>query len=191
MICFSRSPIGNKSKEPNDEDEVNREVTVDDAKDRTFHGRQSQQCGVGGNEMQITQRNLRIREDVPNYFTSLDLNSAFYDSESRSMRFNSFPAHVNPDSLPYAGDNAMRVSGDTIKYSRSRSRRGTCKGEARRASILVVTPRGWRRCTSSSLRRRRPRKSRAKRRLKTNTATTPPYRLGISTNISFLDEARS
>lgn len=40
----------------------------------------------------ITVRNLRIREDTAKYLRNLDLNSAYYDPKTRSMRSN-----------PYAG----------------------------------------------------------------------------------------
>ena len=36
--------------------------------------------------MKTTQRNLRIREDTPKYLRNLDLNSAYYDPQARSMR---------------------------------------------------------------------------------------------------------
>ena len=41
-------------------------------------------------KQRITVRNLRIREDTAKYLYNLDLNSAFYDPKSRSMRENPF-----------------------------------------------------------------------------------------------------
>ena len=59
--------------------------------------------------MKTTVRNLRIREDTPKYLRNLDLNSAFYDPKSRSMRMNPLP-NENPEDLAFAGDNFVRYS---------------------------------------------------------------------------------
>lgn len=63
--------------------------------------------------MKVTVRNLRLREDTPKYLRNLDLNSAFYDPKTRSMRMNPLPDE-NPDDLVYAGDNFVRHSGDAL-----------------------------------------------------------------------------
>lgn len=42
--------------------------------------------GVGGAQMKITVRNLRLREDTPKYLRNLALDSAHYDPKARSMR---------------------------------------------------------------------------------------------------------
>ena len=41
-------------------------------------------------KQRITVRNLRIREDTAKYLFNLDVNSAFYDPKTRSMRENPF-----------------------------------------------------------------------------------------------------
>ncbi|CAK9293260.1 unnamed protein product [Gordionus sp. m RMFG-2023] len=65
-------------------------------------------------KQRITVRNLRIREDTAKYLYNLDLNSAFYDPKTRSMRANPFAdAKSNPNELKYAGDNFIRYTGDT------------------------------------------------------------------------------
>jgi pre-mRNA-processing factor SLU7 len=66
--------------------------------------------------MKTTVRNLRIREDTPKYLRNLDLNSAFYDPKTRSMRMNPFPDE-NPEDLVYAGDNFVRHTGDAAKLA--------------------------------------------------------------------------
>ena len=43
--------------------------------------------------MKVTARNLRIRENMAKYLRNLDLNSAYYDPKSRSMRDNPYPEH--------------------------------------------------------------------------------------------------
>jgi len=63
-----------------------------------------------------TIRNLRIREDTAKYLRNLSLNSAYYDPKTRSMRENPNP-NSNPHELLYAGDNFVRVSGDTRKFN--------------------------------------------------------------------------
>jgi pre-mRNA-processing factor SLU7 len=68
---------------------------------------------VGGAQMKVTARNLRIREDTAKYLRNLDPNSAYYDPKSRSMRDNPHPETAAADSQ-YAGDNFARVSGDAV-----------------------------------------------------------------------------
>ena len=78
-----------------------------------FQTRIARQGGVGGNQMAVTARNLRIREDTAKYLRNLDPNSAYYDPKSRSMRDNPNP-EVNPDDLQFAGDNFVRYTGDAV-----------------------------------------------------------------------------
>lgn len=64
-----------------------------------------------------TVRNLRIREDTAKYLRNLDLDSAYYDPKTRSMRDNPTPGGGNPAELPYAGDNFTRVTGDAVRFA--------------------------------------------------------------------------
>merc|ERR1719244_1171094 len=67
-----------------------------------------------------TVRNLRIREDTAKYLRNLDPNSAHYDPKTRSMRKNPYEhTGKNPDEVDYAGDNFVRISGDTIVHAKS------------------------------------------------------------------------
>lgn len=84
----------------------------------TFQSRLARQGGVGGAQMKVTARNLRIREDTAKYLRNLDLNSAYYDPKSRSMRDNP-NADVNPDELQFAGDNFARISGDAVGLAKT------------------------------------------------------------------------
>ncbi|KAJ3148280.1 mRNA splicing protein [Geranomyces variabilis] len=60
-----------------------------------------------------TVRNLRIREDTAKYLLNLDVNSAYYDPKTRSMRDNPLKdAAADPRDLTYAGDNFLRWTGD-------------------------------------------------------------------------------
>ncbi|KAJ3194479.1 mRNA splicing protein [Irineochytrium annulatum] len=58
-----------------------------------------------------TVRNLRIREDTAKYLLNLDVNSAYYDPKTRSMRDNPVP-EKDANDLVYAGDNFVRWTGD-------------------------------------------------------------------------------
>ncbi|KAJ3219170.1 mRNA splicing protein [Dinochytrium kinnereticum] len=58
-----------------------------------------------------TVRNLRIREDTAKYLLNLDVNSAYYDPKTRSMRDNPLK-EKDPSDLTYAGDNFVRWTGD-------------------------------------------------------------------------------
>lgn len=65
-------------------------------------------------KQRITVRNLRIREDTAKYLRNLDLNSAYYDPKTRSMRDNPLPEAAESE---YAGENFVRFSGDTRSHA--------------------------------------------------------------------------
>ncbi|KAK7494226.1 hypothetical protein BaRGS_00014508 [Batillaria attramentaria] len=54
-------------------------------------------------KQRITVRNLRIREDTAKYLLNLDLNSAYYDPKTRSMRENPLNG-TNKEHLLFSGD---------------------------------------------------------------------------------------
>eukprot|EP01098_Paradermamoeba_levis_P012965 TRINITY_DN5793_c0_g3_i1.p1 TRINITY_DN5793_c0_g3~~TRINITY_DN5793_c0_g3_i1.p1 ORF type:complete len:581 (+),score=216.57 TRINITY_DN5793_c0_g3_i1:173-1915(+) len=64
-----------------------------------------------------TIRNLRIREDTAKYLRNLDLNSAFYDPKTRSMRENPNPASIPLEEQVYSGDNFVRNTGEAKKFN--------------------------------------------------------------------------
>ena len=70
----------------------------------------------GGAKMSV--RNLRIREDTAKYLLNLDVNSAYYDPKTRSMREAPLPeeemAAKGSDFVPY---NKMKNSGDASKLA--------------------------------------------------------------------------
>lgn len=76
-----------------------------------FTSRLARQGGVGGAQMKVTARNLRIREDTAKYLRNLNPNSAYYDPKSRSMRDNPNP---EAEDGMFAGDNFARISGDAV-----------------------------------------------------------------------------
>jgi pre-mRNA-processing factor SLU7 len=87
------------------------EFVQKDEDDKIHTSRLARQGGVGGAQMKVTARNLRIREDTAKYLRNLDPNSAYYDPKSRSMRDNPYQ-ESNPSEVPFAGDNFARISGD-------------------------------------------------------------------------------
>ncbi|KAH9090036.1 hypothetical protein Ae201684P_014791 [Aphanomyces euteiches] len=96
-----------------DEDEF-----MDKEGGRVIAKRVSRQGGVGGAEMMITARNLRIREDTAKYLRNLNPNSAFYDPKTRSMRDNPNP-DLKPDEATFMGDNFVRHTGDAVKLAQT------------------------------------------------------------------------
>ncbi|ESO89806.1 hypothetical protein LOTGIDRAFT_124539 [Lottia gigantea] len=106
---------GAKDEDAKDEDDA--EVASDDedkyADDMLMPGQKFE------TKQRITVRNLRIREDTAKYLYNLDLNSAFYDPKTRSMRQNPFEnSGKDKADLHYAGDNFVRVSGDAYEMSK-------------------------------------------------------------------------
>lgn len=84
--------------------------------EKVFTSRLARQGGVGGAQMKVTARNLRIREDTAKYLRNLDPNSAYYDPKSRSMRDNPNP-EVAPEESQFVGDNFARISGDAVELA--------------------------------------------------------------------------
>lgn len=97
-------------------DESDDDFVQRDEDDRVLTTRLARQGGVGGAQMKVTARNLRIREDTAKYLRNLDPNSAYYDPKSRSMRDNPHPAAVAAAeaTTDFAGDNFARITGDAV-----------------------------------------------------------------------------
>lgn len=70
-----------------------------------------------GEAAKTSVRNLRIREDTAKYLYNLDLNSAYYDPKSRSMRADPLP-NVDLEDKDFAGDNFVRFSGDVATLAK-------------------------------------------------------------------------
>ena len=94
-----------------DSDDSEDEFVQRDEDAKTFTSRLARQGGVGGAQMKVTARNLRIREDTAKYLRNLNVDSAYYDPKSRSMRDNPNPEAKDAD---YCGDNFARISGDAV-----------------------------------------------------------------------------
>ncbi|GMH96779.1 hypothetical protein TL16_g13319, partial [Triparma laevis f. inornata] len=104
-----------ETTEFSDSDDSDQEEMID-KEGELFTTRLARQGGVGGSQMKVTARNLRIREDTAKYLRNLDPNSAYYDPKSRSMRDNPNP-EVNPEDLQFAGDNFVRYTGEAAELA--------------------------------------------------------------------------
>ncbi|KAH7513721.1 hypothetical protein FEM48_Zijuj11G0011200 [Ziziphus jujuba var. spinosa] len=60
-------------------------------------------------------RNFWFREDRAKYLENLDLDSAYYDPKTRSMRENPLP-NADPNEKFYGGDNQYRNSGQALEF---------------------------------------------------------------------------
>ncbi|KAI3385507.1 hypothetical protein SNEBB_003407 [Seison nebaliae] len=68
----------------------------------------------------ISVRNLRIREDIAKYLLNLNLDSAYYDAKSRSMRENPYDdTEKDNGKNGYIGDNFIRYSGETRDFAKA------------------------------------------------------------------------
>lgn len=61
----------------------------------------------------IVPAGVRVRSDTAKYLYNLELDSAFYDPKTRSMRGNPFP-ESDPSSLIFAGDNFVKQSSEAV-----------------------------------------------------------------------------
>lgn len=89
----------------------------DDLDDGTkLKGDEDQVGSKVDSKRRITVRNLRIREDTAKYLLNLDLESAFYDPKTRSMRANPTPGK-DEDIVDFVGENFMRSSGQVKDFN--------------------------------------------------------------------------
>ncbi|XP_010412578.1 PREDICTED: pre-mRNA-splicing factor SLU7-A [Camelina sativa] len=99
-----------------EEDDVVRvdEAKVDESKQRDFAKVTKRVRTTDGGSTR-TVRNLRIREDTAKYLRNLDVNSAYYDPKSRSMREDPLP-DADPNDNFCLGDNQYRNSGQALEF---------------------------------------------------------------------------
>ncbi|PWA75941.1 pre-mRNA splicing Prp18-interacting factor [Artemisia annua] len=93
------------------------EAKVDESKQMDFAKVEKRVRTTGGGSTG-TVRNLRIREDRAKYLFNLDVNSAYYDPKTRSMREDPLP-DMDPNEKFYAGDNQNRVSGQAWEFKQT------------------------------------------------------------------------
>ncbi|CAI7902499.1 unnamed protein product [Closterium sp. NIES-54] len=90
------------------------EARVDESEQRDFAKVEKRVRTTGGGSTG-TVRNLRIREDTAKYLLNLDVNSAYYDPKTRSMREDPNPGG-DADEKFYKGDNFNRISGQAVEF---------------------------------------------------------------------------
>ena len=85
------------------------------------------------------------------YLLNLDVDSAYYDPKTRSMRENPLPQSA---ASSFVGDSAARVSG--VEHAPTTRTRNRTLTRTRTLSLTLpptqATPRSWRRCSSTSSR---------------------------------------
>jgi pre-mRNA-processing factor SLU7 len=90
----------------------------DDSEDEEKYADQADMWGQKfDSKTRTTVRNLRIREDTAKYLFNLDIDSAYYDPKTRSMRENPFKSSAGADAAKYPGENFVRHTGDIKKFA--------------------------------------------------------------------------
>lgn len=116
---FDDSDLESDNDDDNSSDsDDEKEFLQRDEDAKVITSRLARQGGVGGAQMKVTARNLRIREDTAKYLRNLDPNSAYYDPKSRSMRDNPNP-EIPTSETDYAGDNFTRITGDAASLAQT------------------------------------------------------------------------
>eukprot|EP00906_Rhabdomonas_costata_P000264 RCo000356 len=94
--------------------EVDEDLKKDDLNDQSEQVEKERNLATTADpRTRTTVRNLRIREDTAKYLLNLDLNSAYYDPKTRSMREAPKPDQGQEDFV-YAGDNTALNSGQAL-----------------------------------------------------------------------------
>ncbi|CAA7390496.1 unnamed protein product [Spirodela intermedia] len=105
---------GDEDEDEDDDDLRVDEAKVDESKQMDFAKVEKRVRTTGGGSTG-TVRNLRIREDTAKYLLNLDVNSAYYDPKTRSMREDPLP-DTDPNEKFYVGDNQHRTSGQALDF---------------------------------------------------------------------------
>ncbi|EPQ29666.1 uncharacterized protein PFL1_02886 [Pseudozyma flocculosa PF-1] len=108
--------LAKKEKGPKDDGDF--ASSDEDDEDEDKYAEKADAVGQQVNtDKRITVRNLRIREDRAKYLYNLDVNSAYYDPKTRSMREAPDP-NVRPEDAQYAGDNFTRGTGQAAELQK-------------------------------------------------------------------------
>lgn len=136
---------GGVSDEDEDEDALKvDEAKVDESKQMDFAKVEKRVRTTGGGSTG-TVRNLRIREDTAKYLLNLDINSAYYDPKTRSMREDPLP-DADPNEKFYGGDNQNRLSGQALEFKQLNVHAWEAFEKAK-ISICKLLPRKLNYCT--------------------------------------------
>lgn len=102
--------LAQKSKEKSNADDDFSSDDSDDSDDEKYADKADAVGQKVDTDKRITIRNLRIREDRAKYLYNLDVDSAYYDPKTRTMREAPNP-NIRPEEAEYAGDNFVRSQG--------------------------------------------------------------------------------
>ncbi|EPT26147.1 SLU7 splicing factor, putative [Toxoplasma gondii ME49] len=105
---------GSSDSGTSDSDSDSGDSSDEDVKQHDFD-QTSAPVACSDDRFRINTKNLRIREDTAKYLLNLDINSAFYDPKSRSMRGNPFEHLKEEEQALFKGDNCARKTGDVLK----------------------------------------------------------------------------
>ncbi|GJP75856.1 hypothetical protein CLOP_g6257 [Closterium sp. NIES-67] len=97
-----------------EEEEEEDDAKVDESRQMDF-GKVEKRVRTTGGGSTGSVRNLRIREDTAKYLLNLDVDSAYYDPKTRSMREDPNPEGDAKDKF-YLGDNHNRISGQALEF---------------------------------------------------------------------------
>eukprot|EP00301_Raphidiophrys_heterophryoidea_P019200 c4170_g1_i1.p1 GENE.c4170_g1_i1~~c4170_g1_i1.p1 ORF type:complete len:548 (+),score=168.88 c4170_g1_i1:35-1645(+) len=105
----------NKSDSDSDvekkDDDIHEEYRQDEAQPMSMSKRETATISV-----RTTVRDLRIREDTAKYLLNLDVNSAYFDPKTRSMRDDPLKGVDDSERL-YRGDNYVRNTGQVNDFN--------------------------------------------------------------------------
>ncbi|CAI5971567.1 unnamed protein product [Closterium sp. NIES-65] len=104
---------GREGREEEEEEEED-DAKVDESRQMDF-GKVEKRVRTTGGGSTGSVRNLRIREDTAKYLLNLDVDSAYYDPKTRSMREDPNPEGDAKDKF-YLGDNHNRISGQALEF---------------------------------------------------------------------------
>lgn len=107
---------GEEKKKGEDSDEDDSEEDDENKEFKETEGYNNAPITKVDPRTRTTIRNLRIREDTAKYLRNLDLNSAFYDPKTRSMRENPNPPTIPLEEQVYCGDNFVRNTGEAKRF---------------------------------------------------------------------------
>tara|TARA_B110000208_G_scaffold191604_1_gene259084 strand:+ start:171 stop:2180 length:2010 start_codon:yes stop_codon:yes gene_type:complete len=106
------------SDDSDDDDDDDSDDEVDDLREGEDVDGFNALGGKVTTKIKASVRNLRLREDLPKFLRNLDVNSAYYDPKTRSMRQNPNP-DAAPESTTFVGDNYVRHTGDSKSFYES------------------------------------------------------------------------
>jgi pre-mRNA-processing factor SLU7 len=134
-----RKPTDDSADDSSSEDDAENDLEKVTRLDGGLQSAGEQVMQVKDRASQATARNLRIREDTAKYLRNLDVNSAYYDPKTRSMRADPTP-NVNPEDKDYVGDNFIRFTGDVKDLARMELQSLRAAEEGRELPHLQADP---------------------------------------------------